>query len=638
MKRKLSDREAPEAATSSQPTTTPTSPPPPPPSTKTPKPALSFSTLPLDPRLLQSLTAQQFSAPTPIQARAIPLLLQGKDVLARARTGSGKTAAYALPLLHRILTQKSTGNDTGKKVSGLILVPTKELAAQVTKAVASFAQFCGQLVKVENLTRKEEEGVLRARVAGGPDVVVATPSRALGLVNAGVLGLEGLVGCVIDEADLVLSYGHEEDLKALSELVPEGTQMVLVSATLRKEVETLKALFCPQAVVLEMEDKEEEGKLRQFVVKCGEDEKFLLAYAIFMLKLIKGKVIVFVADIDRCYRLKLFLEQFGIRSCVLNSELPANSRIHAVDEFNRNVYDIIIASDENEVVGSEERKSKKQKRNKAAEKDVQDEAEEQDEIAADDKQSAPVPQEDEEQTELGDAVPKKKRKRSNRDAEYGISRGIDFKNVSCVLNFDLPLSSKSYIHRIGRTARAGKTGMALSFCVPQSLFRKHKPTSIAQCANDEEVLTKITNSQEKKGQKIEPYDFDMKRLDGFRYRMADALRSVTGVAVREARTKEIRQELIKSEKLKRHFEENPEDLEALRHDKETHTVRVQQHLKHVPEYLLPGGAKSVTQGNVGFSKIGENRIRAARKRNAMKSKKGGKKKAGKDPLKSLGRK
>ncbi|KAF2224349.1 ATP-dependent RNA helicase DBP9 [Elsinoe ampelina] len=621
MKRKLSDREAPEATTPSQPAATPTSPPPPPPSTKSNKPAPSFSTLPLDPRLLQSLTAQQFSAPTPIQSRAIPLLLQGKDVLARARTGSGKTAAYALPLLHRILAQKSTGNDTGKKVSGLILVPTKELAAQVTKAVAAFAQFCGQMVKVENLTRKEEEGVLRARVAGGPDVVVATPSRALGLVNAGVLGLEGLVGCVIDEADLVLSYGHEEDLKALSEVVPEGTQMVLVSATLRKEVETLKALFCPQAVVLEMEDREEEGKLRQFVVKCGEDEKFLLAYAIFMLKLIKGKVIVFVADIDRCYRLKLFLEQFGIRSCVLNSELPANSRIHAVEEFNRNVYDIIIASDENEVVGSEERKT-----------------EEQDEPVADDKPSAPAAEEDEEQTELGDAVPKKKRKRSNRDAEYGISRGIDFKNVSCVLNFDLPLSSKSYIHRIGRTARAGKTGMALSFCVPKTLFRKHKPTSIAQCANDEEVLTKITNSQEKKGQKIEPYDFDMKRLDGFRYRMADALRSVTGVAVREARTKEIRQELIKSEKLKRHFEENPEDLEALRHDKETHTVRVQQHLKHIPEYLLPGGAKSVTQGNVGFSKIGENRIRAARKRNAMKSKKGGKKKAGKDPLKSLGRK
>ncbi|KAF4548298.1 ATP-dependent RNA helicase dbp9-like protein [Elsinoe fawcettii] len=635
MKRKLSDREGGEATTSPPPAPEPSSQPNP---TKPTKEAPSFSTLSLDPRLLQSLTMQHFSAPTAVQARAIPLLLQGKDVLARARTGSGKTAAYALPLLHRILVQKNTS--AAKKVSGLILVPTKELAAQVTKAVASFAQFCGPLIRVENLTRKEEEGVLRARVAGQPDVVVATPSRALGLVNAGVLGLDGLVGCVIDEADLVLSYGHEEDLKALKEVLPTGAQMALVSATLRKEVEVLKSMFCPEAVVLEMQDKEEEGKLRQFVVKCGEDEKFLLIYAIFMLKLIKGKVIVFVADIDRCYRLKLFLEQFGIRSCVLNSELPANSRIHAVEEFNRNVYDIIIASDENEVVGSEERKTKKQKRAEEAADAVEDVDEEVApvETATDSKVDEETVKEDEVEASLGDSIPKKKRKRSNRDAEYGISRGIDFKNVSCVLNFDLPLTSKSYTHRVGRTARAGKTGMALSFCVPSSLFRKHKPTSIAQCAKDEEVLAKITKSQEKKDQKIEPYDFDMKRLDGFRYRMTDALRAVTGIAVREARTKEIRQELMKSEKLKRHFEENPEDLEALRHDKETHTVRVQQHLKHVPEYLLPGGAKSVVKSDVGFSKIGENRIRAARKRNALKSKNGGKKKGGKDPLKSLGRK
>ncbi|TKX27175.1 ATP-dependent RNA helicase dbp9 [Elsinoe australis] len=642
MKRKLSDRDVTEAKSSPNPTTS-ARPETTPITTSQTSTTPSFSTLSLDPRLLQSLTAQQFSTPTPIQATAIPLLLQGKDVLARARTGSGKTAAYALPLLHRILAQKATSKTEQQKLSGLILVPTRELAAQVTKAVIGFAQFCGKEIRTENVTRKEEEGVLRARLTGTVDVVVATPSRALGLVNAGVLELEGLVGCVIDEADLVLSYGHEEDLRALSEVLPKGTQMCLVSATLRKEVETLKGLFCKGAVVLEMEDKEEEGKLRQFVVKCGEDEKFLLVYAIFMLKLIKGKVIVFVADIDRCYRLKLFLEQFGIRSCVLNSELPANSRIHAVEEFNRNVYDIIIASDENEVVGSEERKSKKQKKAEAAAENEPEvvkvtttTAEEEEPSKVDEDEGAAA----EEPTtgELGDGLPKKKRKRNEQDAEYGISRGIDFKNVSCVLNFDLPLSSKSYTHRIGRTARAGKTGMALSFCVPSSLHRKHKPTSIAQCANDETVLAKITKTQDKRGQKIEPYDFDMKRLDGFRYRMADALRAVTGIAVREARTKEIRQELIKSEKLKRHFEENPEDLEALRHDKETHTVRTQNHLKHVPEYLLPGGAKSVVRGDVGFSKIGENRIRAARKRNAMKGKKKAGKKGGKDPLKSLGRK
>ncbi|KAF2155768.1 putative ATP dependent RNA helicase [Myriangium duriaei CBS 260.36] len=618
MKRKLNDRDAPEAVSSDTK-----------PEEKKPEAVSSFTDLNLDSRLLQAITKQEFSRPTSVQSAAIPLALSGRDILARAKTGSGKTAAYTLPLLHKILRSKNPTSG-GHKTAGLILVPTRELAAQVTKAVVSFSAFCGGLIRTENVTRKEDEKVLRARLADAPDVVVATPGRANALVEAGVLDLEGLLGLVVDEADLVLSYGHDEDLKALANVVPRGVQTVLMSATLRAEVEELKTLFCNDPVVLELDETEKEDRnLKQYVVKCGEDEKFLLIYAIFMLKLIKGKVIVFVADIDRCYRLKMFLEQFGIRSCVLNSELPANSRIHAVEEFNRNVYDIIIASDENEIIGSEEKSSKRRKKDKAAEE------EEEEEEAT---EGAPAENETEQVApELGDSQPKKKkRRRHERDAEYGISRGIDFKNVSCVLNFDLPSTSKSYTHRIGRTARAGKTGMALSFCIPKTLYRKHKPTSIPSCATDEETLAKISKSQTKRGQTIEPYDFDMKRLDGFRYRMADALRSVTRIAVREARSREIRQELLKSEKLKRHFEENPEDLAALRHDGETHAVRVQQHLKHVPEYLLPGGAKSVVGGDVGFGKIGENRIRAARKRNVAKGRKGKKGKG--DPLKSLGRK
>ena len=130
---------------------------------------------------------------------------------------------------------------------------------------------------------------------------------------------------------------------------------------------------------------------------CAEDEKFLLAYVIFKLQLIKGKCIIFVGDVDRCYRLKLFFEQFGIRSCILNSELPVNSRIHVVEEFNRNVYDIIIASDENEVLGNESKADK-------------EEAED----AAD---GTEKPKED------GEQQKKKKRKLSKRDREYGVSRG-----------------------------------------------------------------------------------------------------------------------------------------------------------------------------------------------------------------------
>ena len=135
--------------------------------------------------------------------------------------------------------------------------------------------------------------------------------------------------------------------------------------------------------------------------RCGEDEKFLLAYIIFKLQLVKGKCIIFVADVDRCYRLKLFFEQFSIRSCILNSELPVNSRIHVVEEFNRNVYDIIIASDEKEVLGNEDQAE-----------------EEKDEEAGQTNADA------EGESRKQDERPKKKRRSSRRDKEYGVSRGM----------------------------------------------------------------------------------------------------------------------------------------------------------------------------------------------------------------------
>lgn len=366
--------------------------------------------------------------------------------------------------------------------------------------------------------------------------------------------------------------------------------------------------------------------------RCGEDEKFLLIYVIFKLKLIKGKCIIFVGDIDRCYRLKLFLEQFGIRSCVLNSELPVNSRIHIVDEFNKNVYEIIIATDENEVLGDDE-------------DDVE---------PGNTKVKVPEPAEPTTitapttggKTDLTPAAkkpPKKKRKKVRRDKEYGVSRGIDFQNVACVLNFDFPTSSKSYTHRIGRTARAGKTGMALSFVIPTALFRAHKPTSHASCEYDEKVLAKITRHQQKRGKEVRPYSFDMKQVEAFRYRMDDALRAVTRVAVREARTREIRQELLASEKLKRHFEENPADLVHLRHDGELRAAKVQPHLKHVPDYLMPTAGKAAISSSSGtldgtgrgqfvsMRKTSDNRIRKARMKKAGKSVR--KNAGGRDPLK-----
>lgn len=288
--------------------------------------------------------------------------------------------------------------------------------------------------------------------------------------------------------------------------------------------------------------------------------------------MVKGKCIIFVDDIDRCYRLKLFFEQFGIRSCILNSELPVNSRIHVVEEFNRNVYDIIIASDEKEILGNE---------GKAEEEQAED-------------------VEEDEDAEAESKKDKSKKKRKNQDPEYGVSRGIDFKNVAAVINFDLPTSASSYTHRIGRTARGGQSGMAMSFVVPKELYRKHIPTSIASAEKDEKVLARIMKQQAKKGKEIKPYNFDPEQVDSFRYRMNDALRAVTKVAIREARTRELRQELLKSDKLKRYFEENPNEISHLRHDGELRTARQQAHLKHIPDYLLPKDGKQALAAKIGF--------------------------------------
>lgn len=150
--------------------------------------------------------------------------------------------------------------------------------------------------------------------------------------------------------------------------------------------------------------------------------------------------------------------------------------------------------------------------------------------------------------------PTKSRKRKQRkagDKEYGVTRGVDFVDVACVLNFDLPTSSRSYTHRVGRTARAGRTGMSLSFVVPADQWGKNKVVGGLESAkNDEAVFAKIEKEQGARGSKIKEYQFDMKQVEAFRYRMDDALRSVTRSAIKEARVKELKSEILNSDKLK----------------------------------------------------------------------------------------
>ncbi|KAI4132797.1 MAG: hypothetical protein LQ338_000501 [Usnochroma carphineum] len=580
----------------------------------------SFKSFGLDPRLLQATVEQGFHAPTPVQSKVIPLALEGKDIFGEHRPQH----------LLRI------------NPAALILVPTHELAQQTSKVVAAFTAFCHKDIRTIDLSLKVPDSVQRASLASSPDIVIATPARATLSISTLSLQIDSLSLLIIDEADLVFSYGYEEDLQNIAKSIPSGIQTILLSATLTTEVNTIKDLYCRDPLFLDLGDQaEEKGGVTQYVVKCAEDEKFLLAFVIFKLKLIKGKCLIFVADIDRCYRLKLFLEQFGVKGCVLNSELPVNSRCHVVEEFNKSVYDIIIASDETEILGDEEQPSNAEKepspkpRGDHQDRDLSKSAA----VFAGGKDVHAISPGKEASTGVRSSRPKKQRKTTKDGKDYGISRGIDFKNVACVLNFDLPAASKSYTHRIGRTARAGRTGMALSFVVPSSQYLKHKPTSTPSAHYDEVVLAKIIRHQQKKGQDVKPYEFDMKQVEAFKYRVNDALRSVTPIAVREARTRELRQEILKSERLKRHFEENPADLQQLKHDGDLRPARQQPHLKHIPDYLMPSnGRKGLSSGDigfVGFRKTSENRIRKARTQKCMigKGKKAANRKS--DPLKTF---
>ncbi|KAK9461380.1 P-loop containing nucleoside triphosphate hydrolase protein [Lipomyces oligophaga] len=538
---------------------------------------VSFESLGLDARLVQAITRLKFNSPTLIQEQAIPLALQGKDIFARAKTGSGKTAAYVLPVVESILRQRE---DKPEEVGtrALILVPTKELADQCLKLISKILSFTGRLIHAENISQNMNEQVQSALLSSSPEIIVGTPSRVLAYISSSDITVSTITQIVIDEADLIMSFGYEDDLAKIRKLIPRTCQVFLMSATLSSEVDDLKTAFCHSPAILTLREQDEAdhdgGKIDQYVVQCSEFDKFLLAYVIFKLNLIKGKTLVFVNDIDRCYRLKLFLEQFGIRSCVLNSDLPINSRLHVVEQFNRNLYSILIATDDsNSSVGEE--------------------------------------------PGIAPPVVKKSKKAKIRDSEYGVSRGIDFQNVACVLNFDLPTTARAYTHRIGRTGRAGNSGMALSFAVPIELWGKHKASSLDTAKRDEKILDRIKKDQHKNNGEavLKPYEFDMKQIDAFRYRMEDAFRAVTKTSVRDARTRELRQEILTSDKLKKLFEESPEELEQLRHDDESHVVRVQQHLRHVPDYLLPeAGKQSIARdlGKITARKTQQNRIRRAR--------------------------
>ncbi|XP_058129932.1 probable ATP-dependent RNA helicase DDX56 [Anopheles ziemanni] len=502
---------------------------------------LNFHELELDERILKEIARLGWLEPTLVQEKAIPFLLEGKDVLIRARTGSGKTAAFAVPIIQNLLVRK--GEDAVRETSVIVMAPSQDLCHQITKAFQELTFSCSTVVRVVDISSKEEQSTYRHMLAEHPDIVVSTPAKLRYVLSEGILNVrESLRAVVIDEADLMFSFGFEEDLREVLKNFPPVHQSVLCSATLDEDLITLKKMVLHNPVVLKLQEPNVAigSQMTHYKVEAAEEvDKAAILFILLKLKLIQGKCLIFVKSVERCYRLKLFLEQFNIRACILNSELPIKIRCHTVSQFNKGLYDTIITSDETVAVNPAIKNKKRIKKTSA------------------------------------------KRLLQASNAESGVSRGIDFQCVSCVVNFDFPSDVNSYIHRAGRTARGNNTGSVLSFVAPDEVDQKVEVESFIQGFVGDETFA------------FKNFQFNFADVEAFRYRALDAWRAITKLSIREARVKELKTEMLNSEKLTSFFEENPRDLQALRHDRSLHTVHIQEHLADVPEYLVPPALKAI---------------------------------------------
>ena len=286
----------------------------------------------LDRRLLKALSKLGFVYPTLVQSRCIPIALQGKDVLVRARTGSGKTVAFSLPLLHKLLTSKDAeqSSSNSARIQCIVLVPTKELCKQTEKFMNDLIYYCRDHVSLVALA-DDNVSVQQHRLKSKPDIIISTPARLVQQIKAGAVDLSAVRTLVIDEADLVLSFGYADDVHTITSKMPKIFQGFLMSATLSPELEKFKRVVLHNPAVLKLEETQSEGHLLQFYLGSTENDKFLILYVFMKLGLLQGKGLIFVNDVNKCYRLKLFLQQFFISAAVLNAEVPLNSRLHILD-------------------------------------------------------------------------------------------------------------------------------------------------------------------------------------------------------------------------------------------------------------------------------------------------------------------
>lgn len=248
----------------------------------------------LDMRLVKALSKLGYIYPTLVQAKCIPIILEGKDALVRARTGSGKTIAFGLPLLHKLLLEKSgrDGSDE-RRIRSLIMAPTKELCKQIEKHMIQLMYYCKDVISVCSLS-DDNASVQTYRLKNKPDIVVSTPAKIVQHLTKGNIDLSYIKTLIIDEADLILSFGYTEDVQLITSHMPIH-QGILMSATLSPDLDKFKRIMLRSPAVLKLEEEEENrgtGHLLQFYLQSTERDKFLILFVFLKLGLLQVSEII----------------------------------------------------------------------------------------------------------------------------------------------------------------------------------------------------------------------------------------------------------------------------------------------------------------------------------------------------------
>ncbi len=346
-----------------------------------------FDSLDLPDYLLQAIAALSYDAPTSIQQQAIPVVLAGHDLLAQAQTGTGKTAAFALPIIKQLSEGLATKSRVG--VSALVVVPTRELAQQVAHSFDAYSRYAPEGVTTISLIGGESvERQLRC-LEDGANVVVATPGRLLDIIARDAIDLTSLHTLVLDEADKLLDLGFSEELQSLLRELPEGRQNLLFSATLAPKIVELSRKFLNDPIRITIAHDDSTLPITQRVIEVNRERRRpLLAHLIATEAW--TQVLVFVASKRSAHNLAAKLRGMGVSAAALHGDLEQAKRTQVLKRFSNKKHRVLVATD----------------------------------LAC---------------------------------------RGIDISELPCVVNYDLPRSPNDYVHRIGRTGRAGKSGVAISF-------------------------------------------------------------------------------------------------------------------------------------------------------------------------------